>query len=146
VGEDVVKLLVIDPQNDFVLPTGSLSVPDAQADMDRLTRWLDRRVDEVDAIVVTLDQHHVLDISHPGWWTDASGAHPAPFPVLSAADVEVGRWSTAAPAAATRSVAYLHALESSGRYPHVVWPEHCLIGDAGGNVYAPLSEAIHRWE
>ncbi len=26
---------------------------------------------------------------------------------------------------------YLRALEATGRYPHVIWPYHCLIGDAG---------------
>lgn len=139
-------LLIIDPQNDFVSPAGSLSVPGAVADLERLAAWIAREGDRIEQIVVTLDQHHVLEISHPGWWRGPDGAPPAPFTPVSAEDVEQGRITTADPAARERSVGYLRALASTGRYPHVIWPEHCLIGDVGGNVWPPLSAALHAWE
>jgi nicotinamidase/pyrazinamidase len=139
-------LLVIDPQNDFVSPQGSLSVPGGEADMNRLAELLERSGEAVDQIFVSLDSHHVLDISHPGWWQDADGRHPAPFTRIRPEDVLEGRFRTTDPAAGERSLRYLQALESSGRYPHVVWPEHCLIGDAGGAVWSTLSAALHRWE
>jgi nicotinamidase-related amidase len=140
-------LLVIDPQNDFCDPAhGSLYVPGAEADMDRLARLVDRLGPRLADVHVTLDSHRKVDISHPIWWRDASGAHPAPFTVITAADLRSGRWTTTQPAAWQRSLAYLEALEVGGRYPHVVWPEHCLIGDAGHNVWPNLSEALHRWE
>lgn len=138
-------LLVIDPQNDFVSPTGSLSVPGADGDMDRVVSLVERLGDALERIVVTLDAHHVHDISHPHWWRAADGSRPAPFTVVTAADVREGRWTTV-PAARGRSLRYLEALEAGDRYPHVVWPEHCLIGDPGGNVWPALSEAIHGWE
>ncbi|MEQ1501537.1 MAG: hypothetical protein ABMB14_04870 [Myxococcota bacterium] len=139
-------LLVIDPQLDFVSPTGALSVPGADADMDRLAAWLDAHRTEIDAITVTLDAHHVLDISHPGWWRDPGGASPAPFTVITVGDVERGTWTPTDAAARERSLGYLRALAATGRYPHVVWPEHCLIGDPGATVWPALSAAIHRWE
>lgn len=139
-------LLVIDPQNDFVSPTGSLSVPGAAADMDRLVALVERHGEGMAEISVTMDQHHVRDISHPQWWVSAQGRPPAPFTVITAADLQAGRWRTSSPAAAERTLRYLEALEASDRYPHVVWPEHCLLGDSGGNVWPPLSEALHRWE
>lgn len=139
-------LLIIDPQNDFVAPDGALSVRGADADMDRLAALIRRKGAEIDAIHVTLDSHRILDVSHPRWWVDGDGAHPAPFTVISAADVESGRWTTADPAARERSLAYLRELAKVERYPHVIWPEHCLIGDPGHNVWPALSAAIHDWE
>ena len=138
-------LLVIDPQNDFVSPTGSLSVPGAAADMDRLVALLALRGETLSEMWVTLDQHHVMDISHPQWWTSDDGP-PKPFTVITAAEVRSGRWRTTRPEAAARSLAYVEALDAGKRYPHVIWPEHCLIGDSGGNVWPPLSDVLHQWE
>jgi nicotinamidase/pyrazinamidase len=139
-------LLVIDPQNDFVAADGALSVPGASADMDRLAAMIEREPERIEAIWVSLDQHQVLDIAHPRWWADEAGATPAPFTAIRAADVESGRWRTRDPSAQARTLAYLRTLEASGRYPHVVWPEHCLIGDPGAAVWPALSRAIHGWE
>lgn len=139
-------LLVIDPQRDFVAPDGALAVRGADADMDRVAGLLDRAGDGIDAVWVSLDAHHLLDIAHPGWWRDAHGDPPKPFTVITADDVVAHRFSAADPATAERSLAYLRALGASGRYPHVVWPEHCLIGDPGADVWPALSAAIHRWE
>jgi nicotinamidase/pyrazinamidase len=139
-------LVVIDPQNDFVSPKGSLSVPGAEADMGRLAEMLDRSGEAIDQIFVSLDSHHVLDISHPGWWLDRDGHPPAPFTRIRPEDVLAGRFRTANPAAEERSLHYLQALEAEDRYPHVIWPEHCLIGDVGGAVWSTLSAALHRWE
>ncbi len=139
-------LLIIDPQNDFVAPTGALSVTGADADMDRLAALIRRKGAEIDTIHVTLDSHRILDVSHPRWWVDGRGAHPAPFTVISAAHLESGRWTTADPASRERTLEYLRTLDAGGRYPHVIWPEHCLIGDPGHNVWPALSAAIHDWE
>lgn len=140
-------LLIIDPQNDFCDPErGALYVPGADADMKRLAALVDRIGPTLDAIHVTLDSHHLVDIAHPGFWRDAKGAPPAPFTSIAAADVEAGTWTTADPEARPRALAYLEALEEGGRYPHTIWPPHCLIGGPGHNVYPPLFEALGRWE
>lgn len=141
-----IHLLVIDPQNDFCHEEGSLSVHGAAGDMDRLAALVDRLRDRLTDIHVTLDSHHKVDISHPIWWRDAAGNEPPPFTVITADDVRAGTWTTTRPSALPRSQAYLDQLESTGRYPHVIWPYHCLIGDEGGNVWPRLSEAIHEWE
>ena len=141
-----IHLLVIDPQNDFCDPNGSLYVTGADDDMDRLELLIDRMRGDLAAIHVTLDSHRKVDISHPIWWKDSSGANPAPFSQITVADVESGRWTTAQPGFYKRSLAYLEALEVGNRYPHVIWPEHCLIGDEGHNVFGELSGAIHEWE
>ena len=69
-------LLIIDPQNDFCHPEwGTLYVPGAEQDMDRLTQFVMQFRDDIDSIVVSLDSHQRMDISHPLWWVDAHGAH-----------------------------------------------------------------------
>ncbi|MCO4746492.1 MAG: hypothetical protein KC912_16965 [Proteobacteria bacterium] len=139
-------LLIIDPQNDFVSPDGALSVPGADGDMNRLAAMIDRLSEKIDAVHVTLDTHQKMDISHPLWWADAEGNPPPPFTAISAEQMQTGEWSTRDPDAQERTLAYLRSLEQAERYPHVVWPEHCLVGTSGHAVWAPLNEAIGRWE
>ena len=139
-------LLIIDPQNDFCNPKGNLYVPGAEQDIARLADMIVRIKDKIDNIHVTLDSHRKVDISHPIWWMDANGDHPAPFTLISVADVETGIWTATMPAFRERSLEYLRALDAAGKYPHTIWPEHCLIGDEGHNVAPELAAAIHEWE
>lgn len=140
-------LLVIDPQNDFCdAQTGALFVPGADADMQRLATVVNALTDRIDDIHVTLDSHHPVDIAHPCFWRDGKGNPPAPFTQISFADVESGRWSTALPAARPRALRYLRQLHDGGRYPHTIWPPHCLIGSAGHGVVPVLFDALKTWE
>lgn len=141
-----IHLVIIDPQRDFCDPHGSLYVPGGEEDMKRLAAMVSRLRDKISDIHVTLDSHRKVDISHPMWWKDSSGKRPDPFTVISAQDLKDGKWTTTQPGFYGRTLEYLQALETSGRYPHVVWPEHCLIGDEGHNVMPELSGAIHEWE
>lgn len=140
-------LLVIDPQNDFCDPqNGSLYVPGAEGDMDRLATLVRALGPQIDDIHVTLDSHHPVDIAHPCFWRDAQGNAPAPFTQISFADLEAGRWNTTLPAARPRALRYLRQLEEGGRYPHTIWPPHCLIGSRGHNVVPVLFDALKGWE
>ena len=97
-------------------------------------------------IHVTLDSHHFVDIAHPIFWKDGSGGHPAPFTIISAQNVETGRWTPTQPGACPRALAYVQALEKNGRYPLCVWPPHCLIGSSGHAVVPELFAAMQEWE
>lgn len=139
-------LLVIDPQNDFCDPRGSLYVPGAREDMARLADFVGRRGDAIEGIHVTLDQHHRHDIAHPGFWVGADGAPPPPFTVIGPDDVAAGRWRTADPRHRDWAARYTRALADNGRYALCVWPPHCLIGSWGGQVEAGLFAALGAWE
>lgn len=141
-----IELLIIDPQNDFCNPNGSLYVPGAERDMQNLSNMVRRLKGKLADIHVTLDSHRRVDISHPLWWRDAHGKRPDPFTIITAQDMSQGRWTTTQPGCFARTKVYLEALQASGRYPHVIWPEHCLIGDEGHNIVPELSGAIHEWE
>jgi nicotinamidase-related amidase len=142
------RLLIIDPQVDFCdgPANGALPVPGAWADLDRLAALVDRLGGAIDAIDVTLDSHHAMDIAHGPWWIDPSGAHPAPFTLISAQGVESGAWSAANPAFRERSLRYVRALEAGDKYALLIWPTHCLIGSPGHAVQPNLLAALRRWE
>lgn len=140
-----IQLLVIDPQNDFCRPDGALSVPGASDDMNRLALLIHKLKGRLSDIHVTLDSHRKVDISHPVWFRDSSGNHPAPFTQIRADELERGAWTTTMPGAWSRTLEYLKALEAGGRYPHVIWPEHCLIGSEGHNVFPVLFESLQTW-
>jgi len=141
-----VQLLVIDPQIDFCDPHGALAVAGADQDMARLARMIERLAPRLDQIHVTLDSHHLVDIAHPIFWQDDCGNSPAPFTIISAEDVVLGRWTAAQPEARERAAAYVQALARHGRYPLCIWPPHCLIGSRGHAVLPVLFEALIDWE
>ncbi len=139
-----ISLLIIDPQNDFVDPNGALSVLGAAQDAERLAHLIQRLSAKISSISVSLDSHQRYDISHPLWFYDHNGEPPAPFTVITADDLSQGKWFTQE-AVAEHTLSYLRTLESQGRYPHVIWPEHCLIGSEGHAIYPVIQEALHEW-
>ncbi|HEY8879099.1 MAG TPA: cysteine hydrolase [Roseateles sp.] len=154
-------LLLIDPQNDFCdlppdwLPrspvTGELVQPalpvaGAHADMERAAALVKRLRGEVDAITVTLDSHHRIDIAHPGFWVEAAtGRAPGAFTPITAAQVRAGAYLPRDAAQLDRVLAYLDALEAAGRYTLMVWPVHCQMGSWGHGVHAGLQAALDAW-
>ncbi len=140
------ELLIIDPQIDFCDPQGALFVAGADRDITRLAALVRRLAPKLDDIHVTLDSHHFVDIAHPIFWKDGSGQAPTPFTIITATDVETGRWTTAQPGMHRRALAYVQALEKNGRYPLCIWPPHCLIGSTGHAVVPALFAALQDWE
>ena len=59
------EFLIVDPQNDFCDPKGTLYVPGAREDSLRLSDTIKRLRDKISHISVTLDTHRLIDIAHP---------------------------------------------------------------------------------
>lgn len=146
--EKRIELVIIDPQNDFCDPNGSLFVAGADGDMKRLSAFIKLRGKLFSDINVTLDSHHPVDVAHPCFWINSSGKNPDPFTIITAADVINGTWipSVASPSIRNRMKDYVQELESGSRYPLCIWPPHCLIGTWGSNIYPELSEVLTAWE
>jgi len=164
-----VQLLLVDPQNSFCkqvepdlqqrLHDGELCIPGAWEDMQRVADLIRRLGGRLGAIDVTLDSHHLLHVAHPIWFRDQSGRHPEPFTIMRAeggvirgshTDAEgragdVGEFTTTRREHHQRTIEYLGQLAARGRYPHCIWPPHCLIGTPGHNVVGPLMEALLEW-
>lgn len=141
-----VHLVVIDPQVDFCDPSGALYVTGAERDMDRLAQMVCRLTGKLDDIHVTLDSHRLIDVAHPVFWKDSGGRNPAPFTIITASEVESGRWMPALPGLTGHMLTYVQTLEANGRYPLCIWPPHCLIGSPGHCVVPELRQALQQWE
>lgn len=157
-------LVIIDPQNDFmdiiaepgdqvglVLPDGTkfrstLPVPGAWEDMNRVADLIKRVGPRLDDIHVTLDSHRVIDVAHPGFWRDANGNPPAPFTMISQADIKSGMWAPRNQGYLQRMLDYTASLEAAGKFVLMIWPEHCLIGSWGHNIVDVLRDELALWE
>jgi nicotinamidase/pyrazinamidase len=154
---------------------GALVVPGADADMVRLSAMITRLGTRIDDISVTLDSHQTIGIERPRWWKRVSdGAEPAPFTCLGihpdgrriVAYVVGGSNPNAFGMSPTEeayttympemlhqggptgkgSFGYLQALAARGRYPHIVWTEHCRVGSWGASIVPVLDRALYTWE
>ncbi|MGD9972089.1 MAG: hypothetical protein AB7S77_03420 [Desulfatirhabdiaceae bacterium] len=139
-------LLIVDPQNDFCHPNGSLFVDGADQDVIRLGAMIDRVGSKLDKIHVTLDSHHRLHVANPIFWRNSAGERPLPFTIITREDVRDGVWMPFDPSLHARALDYTEQLERNGRYQLCIWPEHCLIGTPGQTVADPVCQALLKWE
>ena len=143
-----IHLVVIDPQNDFCSPKGSLFVNGADEDMKRLAAFIRSRREHLSDISVTLDSHQYFDIGHPVFWVNPAGEHPNPHPPMPIleAQVDEGEWRAAAPNFQKWAEYNVHALATHNRYPLMIWPPHCLIGTWGHLPVEEVRDALSLFE
>lgn len=136
-------LLIVDMQNDFCRSNGALYVRGAEGDVKRLVKFMEMNRDKIDHIVLTMDHHQVVDISHPVFWADQNGNHPSPFTEISPDDIQEKKWQ---PLFHYReAIGYVEALSEQGEFPHIIWPEHCIAGSEGAAITNALMEQIMNW-
>lgn len=137
-------LLIIDPQNDFCDAKGALYVPNAEKDIRNLTELFDKHGDKIDEVVLTADDHIPYDIAHPAFWVDKDGAHPKPFTTITLQDIKDGKYNTSSTDDRDITIEYLEQLEANGK-THTIWPEHCIAGSWGADIYPALLSKIFEW-
>jgi len=137
-------LVLIDYQNDFCHKDGSLFVPGADADVNRICEFIRHQGDSIDKIFISLDSHQKMDIAHPTFWVDKDGNHPGPFTQITYDDMGNDKWTTTEFPSYETAI-YLRRLEAKGSFAHVVWPEHCLIGSWGWELHSHIKETIENW-
>lgn len=165
-------LLLIDVQNCFH-SFGELPIATADADSDRIAAMILDNMESIDRIILTQDSHFKNHIAQPGFWLDAEGNHPQPYTPISYQEVVEGVWSAnpniKLPAAEQLidpeyfegyediigadneidlqlyALEYTRRLEASDRFSLFIWPEHCLMGTSGHNIYEPIREATLQW-
>ena len=150
-------LVAVDVQNTFCLPgfelfVGGRSGTAAVDDNRRLCEFLYRNLDAITQIVPTLDTHQAMQVFHAIWLVDDEGRHPEPYTLVSAEDVEAGRWQVDPevgeslgldPAYARKHlVHYARELEKSGKYRLTIWPYHAMLGGIGHALVPAVEEAI----
>jgi nicotinamidase-related amidase len=150
-------LLAVDVQNTFCLPGFELFVAGrsgtgAVDDTRRLCEFLYRNLGAITQVVPTLDTHQAVQIFHAIFLVDRAGRHPAPYTLVTAAEVERGEWLVSPAAAESLGfdadylqrhlLHYVHALESGGKYALTIWPYHALLGGVGHALVPAVEEAI----
>jgi len=85
--------MLIDGQNSFHPPDGSLAVPNADSDADRIASFIRTHSSDIERIVATMDTHQKFHISHPSFWVDVESEreNPSPFTLIPHEDVGV-KW------------------------------------------------------
>ena len=150
-------LLAVDVQNTFCVPGFELFVAGrsgigAVDDSRRLCEFIYRNLPTITQIVPSLDTHHAMQVFHAIWLIDDCGNHPAPYTLVSAEDVETGRWKMNAAVAAALGIDsdyaqrhlahYTRRLAEGGRYDLTVWPYHAMLGGIGHALASAVEEAI----
>ena len=138
-------LVVVDPQNDFCDPKGSLFVPGADDDIRRLAGHIAARGASYDDIFVSLDSHDVVAIFHPKYWLDRVGEHPAPFTPITGEDCASGAWRPASPQNEANTRRTFGVMARKKIESLMIWPEHCVVSTWGHGIYAPLLDAFAGW-
>lgn len=123
-----VIVVCIDEQLDF-MPDGSLGVPNADKDVERLTKFIYENMDGISKIAVSIDTHIPHQIFHPCWWIDKDGNHPAPYTVITLKDLDEGNYKAVIKPIESRD--YVKHLEEDGKKNLIIWPYHCIQGTTG---------------
>jgi nicotinamidase-related amidase len=150
-------LLLIDVQNTFCIPefelfVGGRSGTGAVADNRRLCEFIYRNLAAITQICPTMDTHQAMQIFHAIFFVDKDGQHPEPFTLISAEDVETGRWeanpevvrSLGIDPAYTKKFLqyYTRSLSDEGKYDLTIWPYHGMLGGIGHALVPAVEEAI----
>jgi nicotinamidase-related amidase len=150
-------LLVVDVQNTFCVPGFELFVAGrsgtgAVDDNRRLCEFMYRNLGTITQVLPSLDTHHAMQVFHAVWLVDEHGNHPDPYTLISAEDVEAGRWRVNGAVAealglgedyAARHLAhYTRRLAEGGKYDLTVWPYHAMLGGIGHALVSLVEEAI----
>jgi nicotinamidase-related amidase len=150
-------LLAVDVQNTFCIPEFELFVAGrsgtgAVDDNRRLCEFVYRNLGTITQIFPSLDTHHAMQIFHAIWLVDEEGNHPAPYTLVSAEDVESGRWrlnTAVADAlgidldyAERHLVHYSRLLAEGGKYDLTIWPYHAMLGGIGHALVSAVEEAV----
>jgi nicotinamidase/pyrazinamidase len=130
-------------QYDFCSPGGSLYIMGAEQDINRAGNFISTFSNFLDHIILTMDNHNVIDISHQVFWKDDKGNSPRVFTVITKTDVLSGKWIPQFEK--EKAVEYVEKLEIQGEFPHVIWPEHCIIGSHGAAIMDEVMEPVKVW-
>jgi nicotinamidase-related amidase len=152
-----VCLVAVDVQNTFCIPDFELFVAGrsgtgAADDNRRLCDFVYRNLGAITQVVPSLDTHQAMQVFHAIWLVDDSGEHPPPYTIVSAEDVERGRWSMNLDVARALGIDpdyarrhleyYTRRLADGGKYDLTIWPYHAMLGGIGHALVPAVEEAV----
>ncbi len=152
-----ILLFLIDVQNTFCIPgfelfVGGRSGTGAVDDNRRLCEFIYRNLAAITRITLTMDTHQAMQIFHPVLLVDSAGRHPAPYTLVTAQDVQDGRWQFNPALAGMLGIDpeygqrhllhYTQALKGRGKYELTIWPYHAMLGGIGHALVPAVEEAV----
>ena len=130
--------LIIDPQNDFADPKGSLYVPGAEGAIENICKFIDAKY--IDDILISQDTHQKFNIGFPDFWD----IELKPFDKIKVDDIRNGivKPKYLRPA---WDKAFEKQFESYRDPELTIWPYHCLEGSWGWCFPDSLVSALNDW-
>jgi nicotinamidase-related amidase len=150
-------LLAVDVQNTFCIPdfelfVGGRSGRGAVEDNRRLVEFIYRNLATISKIVPSLDTHHAMQVFHALWLVDRDGDLPAPYTLVSAEDIENGRYLVNTDIADALGIErgylerhlayYTRRLAEGEKYDLTIWPYHAMLGGIGHALVSSVEEAF----
>lgn len=150
-------LMCVDVQNTFCIPDFELFVRGrsgrgAVEDNIRLCRFIYRNLGVITEIAATMDTHDAIQIFHPIFLVDDEGNHPEPYSLVSAEDVQGGRWKFNPAVAVTLGISveygqrhlehYTQVLKGREKFDLTIWPYHAMLGGVSHALVSAVAEAI----
>lgn len=129
--KEQVIVVAIDPQQDF-MDNGALGVPGSHNDIENFARFIYNNMNGISSLAISIDTHIPQQIFHPCWWINKNGDNPAPFTIITAADIDNGTWEAAF--YPKQSHEYVKKLQEKAKKDLCIWPYHCLQGTTGSAV------------
>ncbi|WP_222597839.1 cysteine hydrolase family protein [Euhalothece natronophila] len=156
--ETRIGLLLVDLQNTFCLPefelyVGGRSGKGAIEDNIRLCQFIYHNLHRLTQIIITMDTHVAMQIFHPIFWINEKGEHPTPTTIISHEDIEQEVWHIN-PAIVPNfpkwslegleayALHYARHLDSTGKYPLMIWPYHANLGSISHALVSSVEEAL----
>lgn len=141
-------LLVIDPNNDFVDPKGSVYIPGADLAMEKLSKFILTKGDEINSIYLSQNSHLKYHITLKSFWTigpENKGVDlvPKDNTVISALDVKNQIWLPQFHDY-YKVVEYLEQLEAIGE-KNIIRPDNCIYGSWGWCFPDHLVNSLNEW-
>lgn len=150
-------LVAVDVQNTFCIPgfelyVGGRSGTGAIDDNRRLSEFIYRNLDVITQICSTMDTHQAMQIFHSLYLVNDKGEHPAPFTLISADDIQKGKWKFNPALCYSFQIDedfgqkhllhYTRKLKEEGKYDLTIWPFHGMLGGIGHALVASVEEAV----
>lgn len=138
---------------------GELFVPNSPQDAKNCARLI--REGKPEGMILTFDSHDTVHCSFPNYYDpappvfafirvnpdkNAPSNHRFQAYYPNDPDNIVWQGTTRKSEWADGHAEYLQALQASCRFPHCIWPPHCIVGTDSWSLTKPIAQAYTEWE
>lgn len=131
-------LFIVDPQNDFVDPAGSLYVKGAEVAIDNICKLLKER--DFDRVIISQDSHQYYHIGHSEFWKEK----PEPGTVIKISEISRNEVVPVLCDYENPKDVIRRIYERNSRDIRI-WPHHCIEGSWGYSFPDRLIQALNDW-